>query len=80
MSKEVKRLNQLTPESFVPMPDYEDQARWTASGNGVFSVTSALKAIRGRKPAAECYKLVWGKNHIPRCSFIFGYFVKEDWQ
>lgn len=56
------------------MPPYqlsserEDCTEWVLTSTKDYTVSSAWSAIR---PVVQWYKIVWNKDCIPRCSFIF---------
>lgn len=70
MTAEVAAFKQATHSQLVPVYGKKDEGYWKGSKAGNFRVKSAMKFFRGNKEKVKWYKLVWGKEHIPKFSFI----------
>lgn len=64
-----REIIENTPASFIPHSSQEDSVTWTLSSQG-FSVWSAWKAIRVRKPELQWCKVVRFRYHVPRWAII----------
>ena len=54
-----------------------DKIEWTSAPSGILSIKSAYHALSEHSNAVQWSKVIWGKNHIPRCSFIIWLALKK---
>ena len=62
---------------YFPNRGREDSVEWTLTANKMYIVKYAWNTIRGNREMVWWWKLVWPKDYIPRCKFIFWLVVKE---
>ncbi|KAH7860928.1 hypothetical protein Vadar_019653 [Vaccinium darrowii] len=60
-----------SPSDLIPMPHMADSIRWMAHPSGNYTVASAWNTIRQRFLVVPWWKIAWGINNVPRCSFSF---------
>ncbi|XP_027177582.1 uncharacterized protein LOC113776822 [Coffea eugenioides] len=73
----MRRLKEATPESLVPLTDFEDQVVWEGCRSGVFNTKSVMKALYTTRGEVSWSKLVWGKGYVPRYAFIVWLLCKK---
>ena len=70
ISSALMQINDGFP-SYQPHLDRDDTIEWILIKDRSFSVDSAWNAIRKTCEVVPWYGLVWYKDAVPRCSFIF---------
>ncbi|KAL3510953.1 hypothetical protein ACH5RR_030354 [Cinchona calisaya] len=77
LTSKIRRLKVKTPVTFIPHPTYEDKVLWASKNIGIYTTKSAMKKIRRSRVQGSWHKLVWGKNSVPRFSFILWLLCKR---
>lgn len=70
LSQDLMLINEDWP-SYQPNVDSEDVVEWVLTSNKMYSVKSAWNSIRRSGDVVSWFRLVWQKNAISRCSFIY---------